>query len=151
MRITPKNINRFTLLKLPSAWFTGVRCKEITNERCLVTVQHRWINQNPFNSMYFAVQSMAAELSTGALVMKSIKESGANVSMLVLNNKSHFSKKARGRIIFTCSDGLAIKKAIDQALASGESQTLWMISKGIDEAGDQVSHFEFEWTVKKKR
>ena len=33
------------------------------------TVKHRWINQNPFNSMYFAVQAMAAELSTGALVM----------------------------------------------------------------------------------
>jgi hypothetical protein len=34
-------------------------------EGCVATVKHRWINQNPFNSMYFAVQAMAAELSTG--------------------------------------------------------------------------------------
>jgi hypothetical protein len=37
-------------------------------------VKHRWINQNPFNSMYFAVQAMGAELATGALVMYQIKK-----------------------------------------------------------------------------
>jgi hypothetical protein len=37
-------------------------------------LKHRWINQNPFNSMYFAVQAMAAELATGALVMFQIQK-----------------------------------------------------------------------------
>jgi hypothetical protein len=40
----------------------------------VVSVKHRWINQNPFNSMYFAVQAMAAELATGALVMSDSKK-----------------------------------------------------------------------------
>jgi len=40
----------------------------------VATVKHRWLNQNPFNSMYFAVQAMAAELTTGALVMYQIKK-----------------------------------------------------------------------------
>jgi hypothetical protein len=55
--------------------------------------------------MYFAVQAMAAELTTGVLIMQAIQESGQSISMLVLNNKSNFSKKAKGLITFTCEDG----------------------------------------------
>ncbi len=101
--------------------------------------------------MFWAVQGMAAELSTGALVMSYIKESNANISMLVANNKANFSKKATGRINFNCEDGLAIKEAIDKAIATGEGQTCWMSSKGVNSQGEQVSQFEFEWTVKVKK
>ena len=139
------------MLKLPAAYLTGVRVREISKTSCTTTVKHRWINQNPFNSMFWAVQGMAAELSTGALVMALIRESGAKVSMLVANNKATFTKKATGRISFRCTDGLLIKDAIAATLANGEGQTCWMKSEGVDEAGDVVSVFEFEWTVKKKK
>ena len=43
----------------------GVRTKYIDNSKCIVVVKHRWINQNPFDSMFWAVQGMAAELATG--------------------------------------------------------------------------------------
>ncbi len=150
MKFTPSKLNTFLMFKLPSAFFCGVRVKEITPENCVVTVKHRWINQNPFNSMYFAVQAMAAELTTGALVMYRINESNKKISMLVANNKSNFSKKARGRITFTCNDGHLIKDAIATAVATGEGQTLWMKSVGIDGQGQQVSEMEFEWSVKVK-
>lgn len=100
--------------------------------------------------MYFAVQAMAAELTTGALVMYRIQQSGKKISMLVANNKSTFSKKARGRITFTCTDGQLIQSAIAAAIATGEGQTIWMKSVGIDEKGDVVSQLEFEWSVKLK-
>ena len=100
--------------------------------------------------MYFAVQAMAAELSTGALVMYHIKNSGKKISMLVANNKSTFTKKARGRITFTCTEGNLIADAITRAVATGEGQTFWMKSVGVDEQGDQVSVLEFEWSVKAK-
>jgi hypothetical protein len=57
---------------LPSAFIVGVAC--VDEKQCVVSVKHRWINQNPFNSMYFAVQAMAAELATGALVMFQIQK-----------------------------------------------------------------------------
>lgn len=150
MKFTPNKLNTFLLFKLPSAFICGVRVKEITPDRCVATVKHRWINQNPFNSMYFAVQAMAAELTTGALVMHSIQRSGKKISMLVANNKSTFSKKARGKITFTCTDGQLIQSAIAAAIATGEGQTIWMKSVGIDEKGDVVSQLEFEWSVKVK-
>lgn len=101
--------------------------------------------------MYFAVQAMAAELTTGALVMYHINKSGKKISMLVANNKGNFSKKARGKITFTCNEGHLIEQAIAKAIETGEGQTFWMSSIGIDEAGDQVSHMEFEWSIKAKQ
>ncbi|MBP6100220.1 MAG: DUF4442 domain-containing protein, partial [Flavobacterium sp.] len=124
--------------------------KSITRQSCTVTVKHRWINQNPFRSMYFAVQAMAAELSTGALVISKIKESKRDISMLVANNKSNFTKKATGRITFTCTDGDIIKAAIQQTIATGEGQTFWMKSIGINQKGEQVSEMDFEWSVRIK-
>jgi len=150
MPLSPSKINTFLLFKLPSCYFSGVRVKSITETTCVTSVKHKWINQNPFNSLYFAVQAMAAELSTGALVMSCIKESNANVSMLVANNKATFTKKATGRISFTCTNGFDINEAIQKTIASGEGQTCWMKAQGVDEAGDVVSQFDFEWTVKVK-
>ena len=147
MNLKPRQFNFFTFFKLPSAWFCGVRVKSIDEESCVVTVKHRWINQNPFNSMLWAVQGMAAELTTGALVMGYIKESGKNISMLVANNNATFTKKATGRITFVCSDGEAVAAAIKKSVETGEGQTVWMKSIGTNQDGVQVSCFNFEWTV----
>lgn len=150
MSLTPKQINWFTLFKLPAAYFCGIRVKEIDADTCSVSVKHRWINQNPFKSMFWAVQGMAAELSTGALLMSCIKNSNQKISMLVVNNKASFFKKATGRITFDCTDGLKIKEAINLAISTGEGQTCLMKSAGINEEGIVVSVFEFEWSVKIK-
>lgn len=143
-------INVFLFLKLPSAFWCGVRLQSISNEKCVATVKHRWLNQNPFKSIYFAVQAMAAELTTGALVMQQIKASGKNISMLVANNKANFTKKATGRITFTCHEGHFIEKAIHNTIMSGKGETIWLKSIGIDEKGDQVSEMDFEWSLKLK-
>ncbi|WP_327018351.1 DUF4442 domain-containing protein [Croceibacter atlanticus] len=150
MSLSPSKINTFLFFKLPSAWWCGVRLKEIDANRASVSVKHKWFNQNPFKSMYFAVQAMASELSTGALVMNSIRAKGKPVSMLVANNKATFTKKATGRIYFECLDGQAIAEAIDKTIATGEGQTQWMKSVGKNEDGIIVSEFHFEWTVKLK-
>ena len=100
--------------------------------------------------MYFAVQAMAAELSTGALVMLHIKNSGSKISMLVANNKSTFMKKATGKITFTCNEGHLIDEAIKRTIATGEGQTFWMKSIGTDEKGDKVSELDFEWSIRVK-
>lgn len=150
MEFTPAKLNTFLFFKLPSAFWSGVRVKKISTSDCQVSVKHRWFNQNPFNSMYFAVQAMAAELTTGALVMYHIKQSGKNVSMLVASNKSYFTKKARGRITFTCSQGNSIEGVVAKTLATGAGETIWLDSVGVDEKGDVVSQFSFEWTLKGK-
>lgn len=150
MGLSASKFNTYTFFKLPSAWWCGVRLRYIDEERTIVTVRHSWRNQNPFKSMFWAVQGMAAELSTGAMVIDQIEKSSKNISMLVANNNANFSKKATGKISFTCEDGHLIHKAIQDTIATGAGQTFWMKSVGVNEEGIIVSTFNFEWTVRVK-
>lgn len=138
------------MLKLPSAYWCGVRVKHIDDAVCKVQVKHRWFNQNPFKSMFWAVQGMAAELSTGALMIDKIKTSGKRISMLVTSNNATFTKKATGRITFTCEEGKAIDAVVDKAIATGAGQTIVLTSVGVNENGVEVSTFKFEWSIKVK-
>ena len=150
MAVSISKFNTFTFFKLPSAWWCGVRLRYIDQQKAIVTVKHKWFNQNPFNSMFWAVQGMAAELSTGAMMIDQINATGKKISMLVANNKANFTKKATGKITFTCEDGHLIKEALEKTIATGEGQTVWMKSIGVNTDGVVVSTFEFEWTVKLK-
>ncbi|HEY9083784.1 MAG TPA: DUF4442 domain-containing protein [Vicingaceae bacterium] len=140
----------FLLAKLPSAFFAGVRLKSISDNACSSTIKHRWINQNPFGSIYFAVLAMSAELTTGTLVLQKIRNSKQPISMLVTQQKGTFLKKAKGKITFTCSDGKIIDNALQNTTTSSEGQTFWMESVGKDEQNETVAIFNFEWSIKLK-
>jgi|TARA_B110000305_G_scaffold75632_1_gene84885 hypothetical protein len=148
---SPFQYNIYTFFKLPSVWWCGIRVKSVNEKSCLIGVKHRWINQNPFKSMFWAVQGMAGELSTGLLLSNEIEISKRKFSMLVLNNKANFSKKATGKILFSCDQGSEIRESINLAISSGEPQTIWLNSSGIDSSGDVVSKFSFQWTLKVKK
>jgi len=150
MKVTPSKLNTFLMFKLPSAYICGVRTKYLDEEKCIVSVKHRWINQNPFKSMYWVVQGMAAELTTGALVMQKITQSGKKISMLVAGNNATFSKKATGRILFECNEGHLIDEAINHTLETGEGKTVILNAKGYNKDEIEVSNFNFEWTLKVK-
>ncbi len=150
MKFTPRKINMFLLFKMPSAFFTGVRLQSLNNKKAVVTVKHKWINQNPFKSLFWAVQGIASELTTGVLVMKEIANSGKKISMLVTNMNGTFTKKATGKIHFICSDGDKIKEAIKKTIETREGETITMISEGFNTDGISVSKFEYVWSVKLK-
>lgn len=140
----------YLFTKIPISWLAGVRLKELNNETCTTKVKFGWLNQNPFNSMFWAVQGMAAEFSTGFLCAEKIKKSGKKISMLVVHNQADFTKKAVGKITFTCNQGKELDEVLQKAIATGEGQTLTMFSEGKDEKGDTVSKFAFTWSFKVK-
>ena len=144
------SINYFLFFKLPSAYWSGVRVKSINNNECVVSVKLNWFNKNPFKSIFWAVQGMAAELSTGMLVSKQINDRKINVSMLVISSSSNFYKKAVGRIKFNCIQGNELKNIFDKLDEKNPTNKITMFSRGIDEAGDVVSDFKFEWSFKRK-
>ena len=150
MEFTPFKLNTYTFFKLPAAFWSGVRVKSISAETCMVSVKLGWFNQNPFKSIYFAVQAMAAEFTTGALVMFHIKASKQNISMLVAQNKAVFTKKATGKINFICNQGNEIADCIEKAIQTNEGQTIWLTSIGVNESGEQVSEMQFLWTIKSR-
>ena len=150
MKITPKRVNLFMLLKLPLAYIGGVRVKTLSEEQATVKITHKWMNQNPFKSMFWAAQGMAAEMSTGILVMKAIEDLKENTSMLVTHQEANFYKKATGEILFTCKGGNEISKAIKMSKINKEGQVVQLITEGKNENGVVVSKFSFEWSLKVK-
>ncbi len=149
--VNNKFLFRLYLLKsLPIAFIAGIRVKELTTEKAVTTVKYSWLTQNPFNSMYFACQAMAAEMCTGLLAINGIYKSNPAISMLIIQNKAVYHKKAIGKITFACSDGNAILEAINKAKTSGESILIDAIAKGKDESGDMVAEFIFTWSLKVK-
>lgn len=143
-------LHLFLFLKIPISWLAGVRLKEMNDETCVTKVKFGWLNQNPFNSMFWAVQGMAAEFSTGFLCAEKIRKSGKKISMLVVHNQAEFGKKAVGKITFSCNQGKELDEILQKAIETGEGQTLTMFSEGKDEKEDIVSKFQFTWSFKVK-
>ena len=139
------------LFKLPLAYFGGVRVKILSNDKAVVKIKHKWINQNPFKSMFWAAQGMAAEMSTGVLVMQEIEKSNRKVSMLVTHQESDFFKKATGSILFTCKGGNEIRDAIEESIKTGEGQVVVLTSEGKNKEGVIVSIFQFHWSLRVKK
>ncbi|MDR3716000.1 MAG: DUF4442 domain-containing protein [Puia sp.] len=147
---SPVKFRLFLFYRIPSAFFSGVRIREIAEERSEVTVPYKWFSQNPFRSTYFACLGMAAEMSAGSLAMAHSYKSDPPVSMLVVGLESKYFKKATGLTTFLCTDGMAVKAAIEEAVRSGQPQTLVMKSTGTNEAGDPVAEFLITWSFKAK-
>ena len=143
-------LHLFVFLKIPISWIAGVRLKEMNDEICITKVKFGWLNQNPFNSMFWAVQGMAAEFSTGFLCAEKIRKSGKKISMLVVHNQAEFTKKAVGRVTFSCLQGKELDAVLQKAIETGEGQTLTLFSEGKDQKGDLVSKFAFTWSFKVK-
>lgn len=146
----PLKFRLFLLSKLPAAYFSGLRIKQADEERCAVTVPHRWFTQNPFRSTYFACLGMAAEMSTGVLAMAHIYKKVPAVSMLIIANEALYFKKAKGTTTFTCNEGAKIRDTIQQAVATGEPQTLTVHAEGTDGNDELVARANFTWSFKVK-
>ncbi len=147
----PVKFRMFLLLKLPSAFFCGVRIRDIDERRCVVTVPYKWFSQNPFKSTYFACLSMAAEMSTGALAMAHVYKRQPAISMLVVKVESEYFKKAAGRTTFICEDGEALLLTIEDSIATGEGRTFRAKSTGRNANNETVAEFYITWSFKAKR
>ncbi len=137
-------------LKLPAAAFAGVSCTRLDAAGCAAAVPYGWRSQNPFRSTYFATQAMAAELSTGALVLLATANSSVPFSTLILDIRGTFGKKAVSTATFTCTSGEAVFRAVAEAQESGEARTVVLETVGVQEDGSEVSRFTFTWSVKAK-
>ena len=146
----PVKFRMFLFSKLPAAFFSGVRLRDIDESKCVTTVPYKWFSQNPFRSTYFACLAMAAEMTTGSLGLMYIHKKKPAVSMLVVKLEAVYFKKATGLTIFTCADGEKIKATIEKAIASGEGESFTASSYGVNEQGEKIADFFITWSFKKK-
>jgi acyl-coenzyme A thioesterase PaaI-like protein len=147
----PFKARLFLFSRLPSAFFSGVRVREIDSSQSRVSVPYRWFSRNPFGSTYFACLAMAAEMSTGILGLMQVYKRNPSVSMLVVGLSGNFFKKAVGLTLFTCGDGKIIEEAVERALSTGEGQAVVARSRGTNEVGELIAEFQITWSFKMKK
>jgi hypothetical protein len=146
----PVGIRALLWSKLPLAAFAGLRVGRLDETGAEVRLPAGWKTQNPFGSTYFAAQAMAAEMSTGAPALWFIEQSGEKVSSLVTAISAKFTRKATSEARFVFSDGAAMRRAIDDAVRTGEPVVFTAKSIGTQRDGTQIAEFAVEWSFKKK-
>ena len=137
----------FTALSMPAAWLSGLRMDVLNSEECVTSLPGGWRSQNPFKTMYWAVQGMGAELATGAAPFAISRSMDEKLRMFLISTEAKFVKRAKGRITFICSDVLKAREAIEESLKKGEAVDVDLISIGKDSAGDVVSEWVFKWNL----
>jgi hypothetical protein len=135
----------FTTLSMPAAAFVGLRIDRIDRTTCITALPGGWRTQNPFRTMYWAVQGMGAELATGAAPFAMSRSMPEKLRMFVVGVDSTFTKRAKGRVTFICGDVENTRKAIEESLATGESVNCNLKSIGHDSSGAVVSEWVFKW------
>ncbi len=132
-------------------FFAGMRLRHLDEEKCIASVPFNWITKNPFKSTYFAVQSMAAELSTATPCLLAITGSNPSIAFIIVDLKATFRKKATDTVFFTCSDVQDAFNAVSLAQTTGEPQTVKLKTIGKMKNGIVVSEFEFTWSFKSRK
>lgn len=142
----------FYLMKsLPMGWIAGLRVRELNSEKCITSVPFKNLNKNPFKSIYFAVQSMAAELSTASPCLLAITGKKPSVAFIIVDLKANFTKKATDRVYFTCEDGAKAFDAVEKCITTGEATEATFKTIGKMKDGTIVSEFEFTWSFKQRK
>src|SRR5690554_3503827 len=68
---------------LPLASLIGVSLTKLDDNNCELTVPYRFLNKNPFNTTYWAVLGMVAEMGSGALLLMYTNKLKPSVSTFV--------------------------------------------------------------------
>jgi hypothetical protein len=146
----PVKFRMFLLSKLPAAYFSGLKVVVINEEEAAVSVPYKWFSRNPFHSTYFACLAMAAEMSTGLFAMMQVYKRMPSISMLIIKMEASYVKKAVGKTIFHCKEGIKFKEAIEELELTGGSTSLTIESIGKNKMGEVIASFLFTWSFKIK-
>ena len=138
------------LRNLPLAAAAGLRVLRLDDSGAVTRLPGGWRTRNPFGSTYFAAQAMAAEMSTGAPLLTLVAGARAPLKVLVVGIEAQFVKKLVGAGLFACTDGPALRAAVERVASGGETEQIGARSTGRDARGDVVSEWTISWIVKRR-
>jgi hypothetical protein len=156
IRFVQRVLNNWFFFKImiffraPLDFITGTRIKTLNKHSCEVSVPYRWLNKNPFRSTFWAVLGMAAEMSTGVLVMMYTYRLKPSIAIIVGNCTGEFIIKATDRTTFVCNDGKRVAATVKKAIQTGEPQEVVCKTVGYSQAGEEVARFTFTWKMKRR-
>ena len=145
--LSPWKFRLWMLRKLTMGLLTGMIIVELNEEGCRVMLKDRWWIRNPFRSVYWAVMSMAGEMSTGALLYA--YASDTKVQFILVEMRAKFLKKLRGKSFYFCPAGKVIQEQLTDLLNTSEARMVILPAIALDRSGTTVAEFEFYWQLRK--
>lgn len=136
---------------LPMGALAGLRVTELNEETCKVSNPHKFLNKNPFNTTYWAVLGMNAEMAGGAILLMYTKNSKVSVANFVVGCESKFVNRALGTTTFVTNDGALIRDKVIEAVETGEPVVFKTTSIGYSDDNKVVAEFIFTWSVKARK
>jgi hypothetical protein len=137
--------------RLPLAACAGLRVTRLDDAGCTVRLPGGWRTRNPFGSAYFAAQTMAAEMATGAPAMLLVRTRAPSVAFILRGVRSEFSRRIQGPSFYAFDDVAGLRAVIERALASGEGESYTGRVRATNAAGETASEFEITWSFKRRR
>ena len=136
--------------RMPLLAMVSPRVKELDGDHCRIEIPFAWRNRNIFGTMYFAASVMAAEATTGCLVLFHEAARRDNISFIVRGVEADFVKPARSTVTFECVDGDVVASGFAEAAATSErvDRTLEVIGRRED--GKECARVKVFWTWRKK-
>lgn len=135
------------LRRLPMGLASGMYISELDETHCTVILQDRWWIRNPFNSVFWAVMSMAAELSTGALVFTYARQ--LKVQFILVGFEAKFLKKVKGKSFYFCHAGKEVERAISNNMNNSAPSIIILPVLAQDESGQVLAEFKCYWQLRK--
>lgn len=136
--------------RMPLLAMIKPRVRLLNQERCEVELPFRFRNRNIFGSMYFAATLMAAEATTGGLVLFHDAVRLEKIRFIVRGIEADFVKPARSTVTFVCDQGEEVMAAMEEAVRTGESVERDLIVEGRRADGEVVARVQVRWYWKAK-
>jgi acyl-coenzyme A thioesterase PaaI-like protein len=133
-------------------WFVQPSVLELDDQHCVVRIPLTWRTRNHLHSMYFGVLAVGADCAGGLMAMRRIGQSKERISLIFKDVRAEFLKRAEGDVHFTCEDGAAIARLVDDVASSGERGNLpvRIVATVPKTLGDEpVARFELTLSLKK--
>ncbi len=133
--------------QMPLLAMAGPRFREVSAERCELVLPFGWRTKNIFGTMYFGASLMAAEATTGGLVL--CRGAAADdISYIVTGVSADFVDKAQSEVTFRCEQGQEVAQAFEEARRRSDRFEREFQVVGEREDGVQTAQVTVRWSFR---
>lgn len=144
--LQPWKLRLWMLKNLPMGLASGMVVESLDEKGCRVMLKDRFWIHNPFGSVFWAVMSMAAELSTGSLIYACCSK--RKIKFILVGVEGKFIKKVKGKSFYFCPSGQEVLRSIDTLESPGDVCSVILPVIAQDQAGQTVAEYQFTWSLK---
>jgi hypothetical protein len=130
----------FGLAKVSLIWYVRASVVHFDPNMVKVKIPLNRRTRNHLGSMYFGTLAVGADCAGGILAVTKIYQNDYPIDIVFKDFHAEFFKRLDGDTVFTCSDGEALSKAVDEAVATKEriNIPLKVLATVPDKYGEEV-------------